>query len=113
MIKARISACTICKFSICRNCRVEIESSVHIPVTIDILGTCSATTGHFVVSNLAADAVKRIRETQVSRNSTLSFGIIGVEKCVHVICKRRLQARITLCDVQGVRVVGNIQKICH
>ena len=57
MVETCIGGGTICEFCVCRNCRVEVESSGYIPVAVDVLGACNASSGLFDVSNFVADAV--------------------------------------------------------
>lgn len=90
---------------------VEHEGSHHIPVAIDILWGCGASTRLLVIFYLIADTVSGGREVD-KRHDTLVMILheVVVEQS-EVLRKRRLQARVTLRDVQRVAVIHYIQQL--
>ena len=49
----------------------------------------------------------------VGVDATLALHVVGVEVAVYVVGKGGLQAWVTLTDVQGVGVIGDVQQIGH
>ena len=98
----------------CRvNRRIEHHHSEGIPVTVNILRSCDVTTSCRVIRHLTSDTVARCREIRIHHQTALVALPVVVVLEAHVLCERRLQAGVTLADVQRVRVVGNVQQVAH
>ena len=90
---------------------VEHEGSHHIPVAIDILWGCGASTRLLVIFYLIADTVSGGREVD-KRHDTLVMILheVVVEQS-EVLSERWLQARVTLRDVQRVAVIRDVKQL--
>ena len=93
--------------------RVEHEAQAGVPVTVDILRLGNPTTRLFNVLNRIRDGVSGIAIVTEQHDRTH----VVLDECVIVqsqaIGERRLQARVTLGDVQRVAVVGDVKQVAH
>ena len=94
-------------------CRVEHVVSVGSPVAVDILGTRVAHTRCLIVNHEVADAVARLVEHQGGHHAALLRGVIRVVHGAEVVVPRRLEARVTHRNVQGVAVVHHFEEVGH
>ena len=92
---------------------MDHEAKVTIPVTINVLGTSDGSTGLRVVGGFVRHGVVRRREVHEGHHSTLVLLEVIVVEQLEVLTERRLQARVTSCNVQGVAVIYDIQQIAH
>lgn len=88
---------------------IEAEQAERIPITVDILRSCSPSTGFRIVHTAVADAILRCREIDVRHNTALLFGIIRIIEKSHAVREGRLQARLpirTFCGLE-LSTIGN------
>ena len=93
--------------------RIEYKHTTGIPVAVDVLGSCCASTSLLVVRNLIANAVASVRVVGARHNSHLPLLDVVVVLGTQTVGEGRLQSRVTLGDVERVAVVGNVEKVGH
>ena len=92
---------------------VEHQSSIEVPVSVDVLWFGSASAGSLVVSNLSCHGVSGGAEPDVRHHGLHGLLEVASESGVEVVGERRFQSRITLGDVERVAVVGDVHKVGH
>ena len=112
VVVSKVSKCIHVKVASRVDSGVEHKAQVGIPVTIDILRT-SHTCTTIQQGNLVGDRVSGGREVYECHHSTLVLLEVIVVEQLEVLTERRLQARVTSCNVQGVAVIYDIQQIAH
>ena len=90
---------------------VERETTISVPVSVDILGTRSASTRLGVVSHKVGNGVADMTVVSVEDNAALVFADVVLIINIQRIGELRLQARVSLRDVERVGVVGDIQQL--
>ena len=84
-----------------------------MPVTVDVIRLCGCRTGSLIICSLAADTVDGVAITCISIETTLQVNIVCTEHHVEVVAVRWFQTRVTLCNVQWVRVIGDVEQVGH
>ena len=98
----------------CRiNRSVVNEHSRSIPIAIDVLRPCYASTRFLIVCHLIPYAVARRTEIDACHYRLLTLLQIVVVFRPQIVGKRRFQSRITFRDVQRVTVVGYVKQVGH
>ena len=92
---------------------VERKTSVGIPVAIDVLGARNATTGLVVVAHEVRDAIARVAIITIHRYRALILADVVVVVHVQRVGELRLQPRVSLCDVERIRVVGDVEQLSN
>ena len=70
-------------------------------------------TGSLIICSLAADTVEGVVEVRIGAETPLRINIKGIEIDHHIVAERRLKTRVTLCDIQRVGVIGDIEQVGH
>ena len=63
--------------------------------------------------NALADTVDGVAITCISIETTLQVNIVCTEHHVEVVAVRWFQTRVTLCNVQWVRVISDVKQVGH
>ena len=93
---------------------VEHQSSVDVPLTVDILRLRSASAGRRVVGHHIADAVARgVESHPCGPHLLVVVHIVIVVEQAQRLGEGGLQARITLGDVERVTIVGDVEQVGH
>ena len=91
---------------------VEHEAEVTVPVAVDVDGLGKAT-AILQTCGLIGDGIARGVEVDERHDGALVLLEIVVVEQVEVLTERGLQSRVTLRDVQGVAVVGDVEQVAH
>ena len=92
---------------------VEHQSSIEVPVAVDVLRSGGLSACGLVVGNLSCHGVACGAEPDVRHYCLHCFLEIASERSVKVVSERRFQSRVTLGDVEWITVVGDVDKVGH
>ena len=90
---------------------VEHESSLHIPVAVDILWLGDSTACTCIIGHLIADTVAGRREVDIGHHTLVVILHEIVVEQSEVLCERRFQPRITHRDIERVAVIYDIEQL--
>ena len=93
--------------------RVEHQAQTGVPVTIDIFRFGNSTTSIFDIPNHIRDGVPGIAIVTEQHDGTHVILQVCIVVHLEAVGERRLQARITLSDVQRVAVISDIKQVAH
>ena len=93
------------------NCRVEGESSIGIPVAVDVFRTRDASSCLCVISHKVGDAVACDSAVGVCHKGAFVASYVVVVVDVERVGELRLQSWVSLCDVERVGVIGDVEQL--
>ena len=92
---------------------VETSTNVTAPVTINVKWFCFSFTRIFVIDSSITNAILCKISSSPNKYALLMFHPEGVEIQVEVVSDGGLQAWVTTCDGQLIRVVSDVQQVGH
>ena len=90
---------------------VEVEAAVGIPVAVDILWARLATTSRSIIAHQVRNAVTDMAVVTIEHYRALVFRDVVLVIHIERIGELRLQSRVTLGDVERVRVIPDGQQL--
>ena len=91
--------------------RVEGESTIGIPVAIDVLGPRNASTCIGIVANEVRNGIAGGAEVGIHHDGALALGDVVIVIDVEGVGELRFQTGISLRDVERVGVVGDVEQL--
>ena len=90
---------------------VEGDTAIDVPVAIDVLRPRDTSTRLWIIAHEVRDGIAGIAVVGIEYNGALVFLDVVIVVEIERVGKLRLQSRVTLSDVERVRVVGNVEQL--